>query len=62
MHVHTSNNTGFPDRCNPKQLFRLRFQRSLTDLLCHNGSVAEGFGIFWEKTLERVPLDDKGSR
>ena len=59
MHAHGSNNSDLPDRYNPKQLFRLRFQRGLTDFLCHNGSVAEGFGIVWEKTLERVPLDDK---
>jgi hypothetical protein len=59
MHAQTSNDTGFPDGCNPKQLFRLRFQRSLTDFLVRNGSVAEGFGIVWEKTLEGVPLDDK---
>ena len=38
--------------------FRLRFQQRLANYLFRQGSVAEGFGVIWEKTLEEVPVDD----
>ena len=42
----------------PQERFRLQFQQRLTDHQLRQGSVAEGFGIVWEKTLEQVPVDD----
>jgi hypothetical protein len=47
-----------PAGCIAVERFRLRFQQRLTDYLLRNGSVAKGFGVMWEKTLEETPMDD----
>lgn len=41
------------------QLFCLRFQFLLTAYLCAGGSVEEGFGVVWERTVAEVPLADE---
>ena len=43
---------------NPQALFRLHFQRRLAEFSTFHGSAAEGFGIVWEETLEKVPLEE----
>lgn len=45
--------------CKSQQLFRLHFQRHLINYLLRDGSLAEGFGIVWERTLADVPLDEE---
>jgi hypothetical protein len=48
-----------PDfRRKSQEQFRLQFQRALKLYLGGHQSLAEGFGIVWEETLEKVPLDD----
>ncbi len=51
-HVHQRGFT-------PVQAFRFQFQRRLNEYRQRYGSVAEGFGVIWEETLEEVPVDDK---
>jgi hypothetical protein len=41
-----------------KQRFRLHFQEGLREYLARNGSAAEGFGIIWERTLERIRVGE----
>ncbi len=45
-------------RCKSQERFRLEFQRGLARYWAGHRSIAVGFGIVWEKTLEQVPLDD----
>ena len=44
--------------CKAQRHFQLRFQRQLCEYLADHSSVAEGFGVVWERTLDEVPLDD----
>ncbi len=41
-----------------KARFCSAFQRKLRDALSRDGSAAENFGIVWQETLERVPLEE----
>jgi hypothetical protein len=40
--------------------FLRRFQRNLLEHVARHGSISESFGAVWEKTLEAVPLDERG--
>lgn len=43
----------------PKALFRMRFQTLLKQYLNAGGSVARGFGVVWDNTLQHVPISDE---
>jgi hypothetical protein len=44
------------NRCKPHERFRLRFQQLLGEYSIRRSSVAEGFGLAWERALEEVAL------
>lgn len=62
MHATQPDHAFFESRSNPQERFRLRFQSGLKQYLSTRESVAEGFGIVWEQTLDEVPLEDKLQR
>jgi len=43
----------------PVQSFRLAFQQRLSEYRKRYGSLAEGFGVVWEKTMEEFPVADE---
>jgi hypothetical protein len=46
-------------RCKFQELFCLAFRRHLRECVARRRSVAEGFGLAWEETIDKVPLDDE---